>query len=215
MPRGTATQRPSPVPGGKGPEASRSDDLTRLLRYSHIFASTIRDTLECGILEDISPLPLTVTQFLVLKLMSRDGQHRAGEVARYMGISRPAATKNIDKLVRHGLIVRRRSHGDRRATLLSVSPRGRKLVQRYEETKRDRMQPLVDRFTDSDVEQLTALLRRISIAILRTAPRQDRSCLRCGAYLEQDCPIGPLQGGCPHQDLQDGRHAGDRIGGMA
>ncbi len=206
MPSGTAAQRSTARP---------SDDLTRLLRYSHIFASTVRDTLESGILADISPLHLTVAQFLVLKLMYRNGQHRAGEVARYMGVSRPAATKNIDKLVRHGLIVRRRSHSDRRATLLSISRTGRDLVQRYEETKRKRMLPLLDRLSDSDLDRMTTLLERVSIAMLRAAHRQDGSCLRCGAYLDRDCPIGSMQGGCPYGDLQDSLSGGSRTGGMA
>ncbi len=53
--------------------------------------------------------------------MTLNGRHQAGELAEFLGVSAPAATKNIDKLERFGLVVRSPSKGDRRATQLSAS----------------------------------------------------------------------------------------------
>ena len=131
-----------PVDSG-GIQAGR--DVFRLLRYTHIFASAVREILELKLLREISPLPLTLSQFHLLKLMTVNGQHQMGQLADFLGVSPPAATKNIDKLERLKLVVRNPSKGDRRATLLSVSPKGRRLVRKYEELKTARLSPVLER----------------------------------------------------------------------
>ena len=56
-------------------------DYNRLLRNSHIFASTVREVLERYFLEEASPLPLTISQFYLLKLMSNNEHYQVGEIA--------------------------------------------------------------------------------------------------------------------------------------
>ena len=107
----------------------------QLLRYSHIFASAVRDLLELKVLREVTDDPLTLPQFHLLKLISLNGTHQVGEVAQFLGVSPPAATKNIDKLEGLGLVARSPSTDDRRATLLASSHKGRRLVKRYEALK--------------------------------------------------------------------------------
>jgi DNA-binding MarR family transcriptional regulator len=176
-------------------------DVFRLLRYSHIFASTVQQVLEIELLRKATPLPLNVSQFHVLKLMTLNGRHQVGEVADFLGVSPPAATKNIDKLERYGLMVRSPSKGDRRATLLSVSPKGRRLVERFDQLKTERLAPVIESLQPEELEQLTSLLQRVSISLLEDQSA-DGFCLRCAAYLAEDCPVGQARGGCPYHKLR-------------
>lgn len=185
-------------------------DYTRLLRNSHIFASAVRDVLERKFLKDTSHLPLTLSQFHLLKLMSINGQHQVSEVAEFLGVSPAAASKNIDKLEGLGLVVRTPSEGDRRATLLSVSPKGRRLVSAYEELKAERLHPVLDNFKPKEIEELSRLLERFSVEVFKLEEAEgsesgNRYCLRCAAYLESDCPVGELRGGCPYSKVYDER----------
>lgn len=173
-----------------------------LLRYSHIFASAVREVLELRLLREASPLALTLSQFHLLELMTRNGQHQIGEVAHFLGVSPPAASKNIDKLERLRLVVRSRSQGDRRATLLSVSPVGRRLVRTYEALKAKRLSTLLEEFQPEEIKLLCTLLERFSVALLKLESNGPRFCLRCAAYLESDCPVGQLRGGCPYQNVR-------------
>jgi DNA-binding MarR family transcriptional regulator len=175
------------------------------LRYCHVFASAVREILELKPLRASSPLPLTLPQFHLLKLMARDGQHQLGKVADILGVSRPAATRNIDKLERLGLVVRSPWKGDRRATSLSVSPKGRRLVRKYEELKAAQLTPVLESFRPKEVEQLARLLERFSISLLDLGQAQREHCLRCAAYLEDDCPVGHSRGGCPYQGVRAAR----------
>ena len=121
-------------------------------------------------MNSIGPYRLTPSQFHLVKLMSFDGHHQVGEVADFLGVSPPAASKNIDKLERLGLVVRTPSKGDRRATLLSVSRKGRRLVRKYEDLRAARLGPVLKGFGPEEVEQLTRLLERFAVSLLEAAP---------------------------------------------
>jgi len=212
MPRATD---PRGTVGGRGARkgAVPPGDARHLVRSTHIFASAVREVLELRLLRDASPLPLTLAQFHVLKLMSLNGHHQVGEVADFLGVTPPAATKNIDKLERLGLVVRRPSQGDRRATLLSVSPKGRRLVRMYEELKAARLSPVLANFRPREVEALAELLERFSVSLLGAESSRPGFCLRCAAYIEPDCPVGRLRGGCPYQQRRRARRSARRESG--
>ncbi|MFH1748387.1 MAG: MarR family transcriptional regulator [Planctomycetota bacterium] len=182
-----------------GEELENQDQFQRLLRYSHIFASAIHEILDVQLLKEISPSSLSASQFHVLRLLAMNGRHQVGEVAGYLGVSPPAATKNIDKLEHLGLLARSPSKGDRRATLLTVSRKGRRLVQKYEEHKTARLSPVLDRFGAPEIEQFADLLERFAVSLLDTGGAATKACLRCAAYIENECPVGQIHGGCPYQ----------------
>lgn len=191
-------------------EGPRSVGLSRrkstrfdLLRYSHIFASLVREILELKFLREASPHSLTLSQFHLLKVMTLNGGHQAGQMANVLGLSPPAITKNIDKLERQGLIVRAPSKGDRRATLLSPSDKGRRLVQDYEAIKQDRLATVLQQFNPEELDQLTQLLKRFSLSLIRQEDSGDGLCLRCAAYCEEDCPVSYIRGSCPYQKARE------------
>jgi DNA-binding MarR family transcriptional regulator len=161
----------------------------------------VREVLETGALRDACPLPLTVSQFLLLKLMSLGGEHHVGEAASLLGISAAAATKNIDKLERLGLVARLPSSGDRRATPLSVSTKGRRLVERYENVKVRRLEAVLTALEDVEKNELARALERFSASLLGLRAPASGPCLLCAAYLERGCEIGRMRGGCPHETL--------------
>lgn len=182
-----------------------SKHLYHFLRFSHIFASVIREILETRFLEEVCAQPLSRSQFHLLKLISLNGQHQVGEAAEFLGVTPPAATQNIDKLVRQGLLLRTPSKGDRRAVLLSASAKGRRLVQRYEELKRSRLTPILAEFTREELEQLTHLLERFSLAMIRQEQASDGLCMRCAAYWDEQCPINRVRGDCSYQRVRTER----------
>jgi DNA-binding MarR family transcriptional regulator len=189
---------------GDDPVAAE-EPLHRLLRFSHIYSSAVREIVEQKLLQEASPLPLTLSQFHLLKLMTINGQHQVGELAEFLGVSAPAVTKNIDKLERFGLVLRKPSQGDRRATILTPSLKGRRLVEDYEDLKMTRLAPVLDDFTVDEVKRFTDLLERFSVALLSRERTRRGFCLRCAAYIETGCPVGHIRGVCPYDRVREGR----------
>lgn len=187
------------------------------MRQSHIFASVVREILEVELLRSATELPLTVTQFHLLRLMSLGGQYHLSDLAAFLGVSAPAATKNVDKLERLGLASRTRSEGDRRATWLTLSPEGRRLVGEFEARKAARLAPVLRSFPAPHLGALIQLLERISVSLVSTESEGwsgcARTCLRCAAYIDEQCPIGEVLGGCPYQVARQRRETADAARG--
>lgn len=188
-------------PGNRGARKVGEGQLFELLRYSHIFASVVREILEIKLLNEVCPSSLTLSQFHLLKLISLDGKHQVGQVADFLGVSPPAATKNVDKLEGLGLVFRRQSKGDRRATLLSSSAKGRRLVEKYENLKAERLAPVLAAFNADELDQLAHLLERFSLVLLHAEDSAEGLCFRCSAYFEEQCPVTHLRDGCPYQKV--------------
>lgn len=176
-------------------------DRLDLLRYSHIFSTVVRELLELDTLRQVSPDPLSLSQFHLLKLISLKGRHQVGQVAGFLGVSAPAASKSIDKLERLGLVSRRQSKGDRRATLIRPSLKGRQLVEDFETLKADRLEPVLGEFDAKEVRQLTSLLERFAISLIEAGGAGEDLCFRCSAYFDVNCPILHYHQGCPFQPI--------------
>ncbi|MFQ5511000.1 MAG: MarR family winged helix-turn-helix transcriptional regulator [Candidatus Krumholzibacteriia bacterium] len=179
-------------------------DLFRLLRDTHIFASVVRETLGKDLLHEVSPQPLSASQFHLIRLMSLHGCRSVRQAADFLGVSPPAASKSIDKLVGLGLVIRQSSAGDRRATRLSVSDSGRQLVRRYEALKNDRLTGVLESFRPEEIEKLSDLLERFCVSVLSRCQDEKRACLFCGAYVADNCPIEQFRGGCPYAEVLGG-----------
>jgi DNA-binding MarR family transcriptional regulator len=184
-------------------DAAADDRFQRVLRLSHIFSSVVQEIFETKLLRAATQLPLSVSQFHLLRLMVQNGEHQVGELAEFLGVSAAATTKNVDKLERFGLVIRTPSKGDRRATLLSASLKGRRLVQTYEDLKAERIHPILEEFGDEELERFSDLLERLAVSILKRERTQRGFCLRCAAYIETGCPVGHVRGGCPYDRHRD------------
>ena len=66
-------------------------EILPLVRSSHIFASTIREVLELGVLREAGAASLRPSQVRVLKLLSLNGAYQLNRVAAFLGVSSPAA----------------------------------------------------------------------------------------------------------------------------
>jgi len=200
---------PESASRGPGPSRSRRPAdgalVRQFLRSSHIFHSALREIIDARDLAESRGFSLTPSQLQLLKLISVDGQHTVSDVGAFLGVTTPAATKCVDKLERLGLLNRTPSTSDRRATMLSSSSAGRQLVSDYESVKRRRLEPALQEFSPREIDQLTGLLERFAVALFSREMPRGESCRCCAAYIDDDCSIGRLRGGCPFQQPPAGR----------
>jgi len=188
-----------------GEGEQRGGGSFQLVRNSHIFSAAVRDVLESGALQAATDLPLTLSQVRLITLLSLDGRHKIGEIADYLGVSAPAATKRVDKLEKLGLLSRSRGEGDRRSTIVELSPDGRALAVRYERRKTQFAMDALRSLDAQEMRQLALLLDRLSLSLLRQSGPDRGPCLRCGADIQPDCGVRRLRGGCPYAAFAAGR----------
>lgn len=110
-------------PGGAERAAEAGRALIRLgSRLHRLYAETI---------EGLS-LPLSVQQYRILDRVGL-GVSSLGQLAELARRQPPTISKSVDSLVRQGLLTRAEAATDRRATALSLTPRGAALLREAHE----------------------------------------------------------------------------------
>src|SRR5579883_2295337 len=78
---------------------------------------------------------LSVAQVATLYLLDEQGTMRVGDVGAALDRAAPATSRMIDDLVANGLVERKEDPSDRRARVLSLTPRGAKFIARAGEAR--------------------------------------------------------------------------------
>ncbi|WP_379061555.1 MarR family winged helix-turn-helix transcriptional regulator [Mesorhizobium sp. UC22_110] len=128
---------------------------SRLRRIGERFQSEVQ-----RVLDDLD-LPVQASQFPALAAIDRLGPLTVGDLAEAIGITQPGATRIMTHLSEIGLLDVRQSPEDQRRRFLSLTDKGRQLV---ETSKRD-LWPRIDAavaeicsdLTGPLLEQLTAI----------------------------------------------------------
>ena len=183
------------------PRGNGAEDLLslRVARISHVFANAVREILETRILRECAPAPLSLPQVHLLKLIEMNGGARVGEAAGFLGVSAPAASKNVDKLARLGLLVRSTPERDRRSIDLRITDEGREFLRLYRERRVAGLGPVLGYLTDQERVELASLLERFTALLLRGIDGNGKPCLRCAALVAENCPFEEEAGPCPYQ----------------
>jgi DNA-binding MarR family transcriptional regulator len=183
-------------PGADSPARQADHGVTRFLRCGHILGSLLREILDESYLGERCGRTLTRTQFCLLKLSTVNAELHLSEVARYLGVTPAAMTKNVDKLERLGLVSRSMSEMDRRSILLNATPAGFDMVRDYEAFKESRIVPVVASLDEDELEDLCDLLEGLCVDLVRHGHPATGRCMRCAGYYSADCLVGLEMGDC-------------------
>jgi DNA-binding MarR family transcriptional regulator len=180
-----------------------SEYFYRFLRSGHVLRSLLREFLEEDFLHKVPPHRLTRSQFCFLKLIAAKSELQVGELARALGVSPAASSKNLDRLERFGLVFRESSEDDRRVILLRATAEGEKLVREYESLKAAHLEPVIEALGREKTELLCDLLEEVCGGVLKRAEHPRQTCLRCAGYYLPNCSFEQYQGECAMRPKRD------------
>jgi DNA-binding MarR family transcriptional regulator len=104
---------------------------------------------------------LTQPQFYALRFVSKHGPVKMKELSDELQVTPANVTGVIDRLESRGLIKRTAQRGDRRATLLVLTAKGKALHSRVRRRYAEFVQGSLDVFTDDEKRNLMLLLERL------------------------------------------------------
>ena len=107
---------------------------------------------------------LSMAQFGTLMRLHYDEHCGVGEIANQMSISNAAASQLVDKLVGHGLVERTEDPEDRRAKRLSLTPKGRALLDGSRDARLAWTHQLADHLGQDRRAAITAALKSLIAA---------------------------------------------------
>jgi DNA-binding MarR family transcriptional regulator len=129
------------------------DDLvTALLTASRVLVGVSARSL--AEIEDT----VTVTQFRVLVVLRGHGESRLNTLADRLGVGASTALRTVDRLVGFDLVTRRENPADRREVAITLTARGRRLVDRVTARRRDAIREIVEVMPQREVRRLVQAL---------------------------------------------------------
>lgn len=111
------------------------------------------------------PSPLTPAQYHLLLALSHEPGLGVGEMAAAAGCASPTATRILDGLERDGVVEREPSTEDRRRTIVSLTPKGKRLLAQQRRKSQQTKQRLYDQLSPRERRQAEGLLHRLAQVI--------------------------------------------------
>lgn len=116
---------------------------------------------------------ITLPQLWVLEHLSRTENCPMNELARFLGITRPAATGLVDRLIAQGLVRRGEDPRDRRVVRVELTAKGHGVLANIWQQKRRMLVDLFGRISAADRAQYLATLERV-VTLLSEPPAGKR-----------------------------------------
>jgi DNA-binding MarR family transcriptional regulator len=169
-----------------------SNGIYEFLSAARVFAKAVRDVIEGAVLEGVAGTKLTLTQLKLLYLVANAESVTIGEAARFLGVSSPAASKTVEKLVRRRLLRRNDTQRDRRSSNLSLTESGSRLLQSYEEARNQKAIEIFSQYSPDVLRHTAELLDNLAcvIASQQSNKPKDDLCMQCEIYFRENCRFG-------------------------
>ena len=169
-----------------------SNGIYEFLSAARVFAKAVRDVIEGAVLEGVAGTKLSLTLLQLLYLVANAESVTIGESARFLGVSSPAASKTVEKLVRRRLLRRNDTQRDRRSSNLSLTESGRRLLKSYEEARNQKAIEIFSQYSPDVLRHTAELLDNLAcgIASQQSDKPKDDLCMQCEIYYREDCRFG-------------------------
>jgi DNA-binding MarR family transcriptional regulator len=166
--------------------------IYEFLSSARVFAKAVRDVIEGEVLQEVAGSKLSVPQLKLLFLVARADSVTIGDAADFLGVSSPAASKTVEKLVRRRLLRRYDIQGDRRSSRLSLTDASRRLLETYETARNRKAAEIFSQYSPDVLRHTAELLDHLAcgIASQRAAIRKGEPCMQCEIYYRADCRFG-------------------------
>jgi len=161
-----------------------------LLGSVHVLSYTMGEIVEEDLLRRVAgKMPMTLTQLRLLKLVSHPGTHTITEVSAFMGISKAAASKAADRLVRAGCMRREEGTKDRRAIFLSLTAAGTRILKGFESARIQLLADAAGGFSTEEIGRAAALIDSLSAVLIRKGSEKGDVCVRCRIHFLDKCLV--------------------------
>jgi len=162
-------------------------EVDEFIRNLQLLAFLTRHYLESQFVDEVAEKHFSFVHMNLLRILDTNPGLTVGDIAKFMSVSYPAATKTIDKLVRLGFLRRREDTHDRRIAHLHLTNSGKKMVDKYIDLKRDKILEVVDSFGRDSMRQLNTGMNQFARDVVDTIPIKSGVCIQCGAFSPDHC----------------------------
>lgn len=149
-------------------ELRRDPYLRALEEFNDLLITSARSALHRKRLRRAVGAPVTTASLTALRLIERQGLLTMSDIARRLELDQSTLSRQVRPLEREGLVMRSSGEGDRRVVRLTVTARGRRLLQRARDVTLNEYEVALSDWSPRDRALLAALLGRLRGELLHT-----------------------------------------------
>ena len=161
-----------------------------LIKALLVIGRSVEETLETRAVAKATKEPLSQTKVRVLRLLDRQGSQTSSQVARFLGVTKPAVTQTIDSMQDAKLVRRKPGKADRRQILLELTKRGSKLLSAVRQEQRQILRNTIKLADKPSLTKWIDTLQSIAGSLARADGKYDGYCLQCSAHADDACVLG-------------------------
>jgi len=119
----------------------------------------------------VTGIPLDRARYIVLRAVAEHAPARTTDLAEQVGVDQSTMSRHVAQLERAGYVQRVPDADDRRASSLSLTPAGRRVMERVVDARHDLIEAALTGWSDDDRAQVAPLLARLANDFHRTEER--------------------------------------------
>lgn len=100
-------------------------------------------------------------EFSVLRALFWKSPQMASQIANEVNVTSSHITAVTDRLVRKGLVTRKRSDSDRRIVYLEITDRGKEVAEKLENVRKEYYREKFQGWSDQEIEMVLDLFGRV------------------------------------------------------
>lgn len=162
------------------------DQMMELM--TKLFCQTLSEVVRRPALQEAFDNDLTEVQVACMRHIHLHHGPSIGDIAEGLGISNPAATKLVNRLVIKNWVERKEDPNDRRVLQMRLTEAGALLIERARHRETANLTEILDRMDGVEQKNFRQGMEGFLTAALNKKEWVDRVCLRCGWSHRAECP---------------------------
>lgn len=122
----------------------------------------------------VKNFPITPAQFDVLQILYFHGKKRMSDISQTLGITKSTTTGLVDRLIEAEFVKKRQSHEDRRAFIIDITNKGKKVIEKVIERRVNYLENILDIMDDRSKKQLQSSLNTLLEAMEKYSDREGK-----------------------------------------
>ncbi|MFW6120522.1 MAG: MarR family winged helix-turn-helix transcriptional regulator [Petrotogales bacterium] len=122
----------------------------------------------------VKNFPITPAQFDVLQILYFHGKKRMSDISQTLGITKSTTTGLVDRLIEAEFVKKRQSHEDRRAFIIDITNKGKKVIEKVIERRVNYLENILDIMDDRSKKQLQSSLNTLLEAMEQYSDREGK-----------------------------------------
>lgn len=165
------------------------ESVDNLLKALLVLSRAVDRVLETQAVDSAAPHRLSSSKVQVLRLLAQRSGQTSSQIARFLGVSKPAVSQIVDSMVRGRLVARKTAKADRREIHLRLTEKGKALFKSVRKEQRHYVRTALREANGADPAQWIKTMNDVTQALAQADTDFQEFCLQCGAHADGTCVL--------------------------